>query len=206
MATATLEKLASDNGNKGKIVKIWVAGFPPMERRQVSYKKFMDAHPDIKEIAAFGTANNPALDAQTQMEAILKRYPNKGDITAVWAAWDEFAKGATQAIKQAGRDEIKVYGIDMSDEDLQLIQDKTSPWVASAAVDPKDIGRVQVRYLYQKLHGDKTPDTVVLNPVVVDRASLPSDKISTADLSKFVKGWGSSEQGYTDWMKAAEKK
>ncbi|GIP37957.1 methylthioribose-binding protein [Paenibacillus sp. J31TS4] len=206
LTAVTLDKLAADAGGKGTIVKIWVAGFPPMERRQAAYKEFMAKNPGIKEIAAFGNANNPMLDAQSQMEAILKKYPNKGDITAVWAAWDEFAKGAAQAIKQAGRTEIKVYGIDMSDEDLQLIQDKSGPWVASAAVDPKDIGRVQVRYLYQKLHGDQAPDKVVLPPVLVDRASLPEQKISTAELSKHVKGWGSSEQGYTDWLKAAEKK
>jgi simple sugar transport system substrate-binding protein len=207
MAESTLEQLAKDAGGKGNIVKVWVAGFAPMERRQLAYQDFQKKYPDIKEVAAFGTAKDPALDTQTQMEAILKKYPNKGDITAVWAAWDEFAKGAARAIQQAGRTEIKVYGIDLSDEDLQLLQDPKSPWVASAAVDPKDIGRVQVRYLYQKLHGDQTPEKVVLDPVYVSRDQLPKDKqVNTTQLSEFVKGWGGSQQGYTDWLKAAEKK
>ncbi|AJY77180.1 sugar ABC transporter substrate-binding protein [Paenibacillus beijingensis] len=200
MAELTLNQLKADIGGKGNIVKIWVAGFAPMERRQIAYKSFLEANPDIKEIAAFGDANNAALNAQTQMEAILKQNPEKGSISAVWASWDEFAKGATRAIQQAGRNEIKVYGIDMSDEDLQLIQDKTGPWVASAAVDPKDIGRVQVRYLYQKLHGDKTEDKVVLNAVNVSRDQLPDEKINTAQLSSYVKEWGSNEQGIADWM------
>ncbi|BFH61779.1 sugar ABC transporter substrate-binding protein [Paenibacillus azoreducens] len=199
MAELTLEQLKKDLGGKGNIVKVWVAGFAPMERRQISYGKFMKENPDIKEIAAFGTAQNAALDTQTQMEAILKQYP-KGEISAVWAAWDEFAKGAARAIQQAGRDEIKVYGIDMSDEDLQMIQDPKNPWVASAAVDPKDIGRVQVRYGYQKLHGDKTEDEVVLQPVYVSRDALPKEQISTTELSKYVKGWGESKQGLADWM------
>lgn len=201
MAEMTLERLAKDADGKGSIVKVWVAGFAPMERRQIAYQAFQEKYPDMKEIAAFGTANNPALDTQAQMEAILKQYPNKGDITAVWAAWDEFAKGATRAIEQAGRSEIKVYSIDMSDEDLQMMQSPDSPWVASAAVDPKDIGRVQVRYLYQKFHGDETPETVVLNPVFVHRESLPENQVSTTELSQYVEGWGSSEQGLTDWMK-----
>jgi simple sugar transport system substrate-binding protein len=206
MAESTLDQLAKDAGGKGNIVKVWVAGFAPMERRQLAYQAFQAKYPDIKEIAAFGTATDPALDTQAQMEAILKKYPNKGDITAVWAAWDEFAKGASRAIQQAGRTEIKVYGIDLSDEDLQLLEDPKSPWVASAAVDPKDIGRVQVRYLYQNLHGDKTPDKVVLDPVYVSRDQLPRDKqVSTTELSQYVKGWGGSEQGYTDWLKEAEK-
>ncbi|QYR19915.1 sugar ABC transporter substrate-binding protein [Paenibacillus sp. sptzw28] len=206
MAEMTLEQLAKDAGGKGTIVKVWVAGFAPMERRQIAYKAFLDKYPDIKEIAAFGNATNPALDTQTQMEAILRKYPNKGDITAVWASWDEFAKGATRAIQQAGRTEIKVYGIDMSDEDLQMIQDPASPWVASAAVDPKSIGRVQVRYLYQKFHGDKTEDIVVLSPSFVKREDLPKppEKVNTAQLDKYVKGWGSSEQGNTEWLKQLE--
>ncbi|MBW7473454.1 sugar ABC transporter substrate-binding protein [Paenibacillus oenotherae] len=206
MAEMTLEELAKDAGGKGSIVKVWVAGFAPMERRQLAYNAFQAKYPDIKEIAAFGNANNPALDTQAQMEAILTKYPNKGDITAVWTAWDEFAKGAARAIQQAGRTEIKVYGIDMSDEDLQMIQDPANPWVASAAVDPKDIGRVQVRYLYQKFHGDKTDDVVVLNPVFVHRDALPKppETVSTTKLNEYVEGWGNSEQGYTDWLKELE--
>jgi simple sugar transport system substrate-binding protein len=205
MAEMTLDKLAEDIGGNGNIVKIWVAGFAPMERRQIAYDAFLNKYTDIKEVAAFGAATaNTALDTQAQMEAILKQYPNKGDITAVWAAWDEFAKGAVRAIQQAGRDEIKVYGIDLSDEDLQLIQDPSSPWVASAAVDPKDIGRIQVRYLYQKLHGDETPENVVLDPVFVTRDALPAEQITTDQLHEYVQGWGKSEQGYTDWLKELE--
>jgi len=205
LAEFTLEKLAEEAGGKGNIVKVWVAGFPPMESRQISYKAFTEKYPDIKEIAAFGDASNPQLDTQNKMEAVLKQYPNKGDITAVWAAWDEFAKGASNAIKQAGRDEIKVYGIDLSDEDLKMIQDPTSPWVASAAVDPTSIGTVQVRYLYQKFHGDATDSVVQLEPVFVHRDALPKDKvITTAELSQYVEGWGSSDLGNTDYLKELE--
>lgn len=203
MAELTLERLAQDIGEEGNIVKVWVAGFAPMERRQIAYEAFQDKYPNIQEIASFGNASNPLLDTQSQMEALLKKYP-EGEIDAVWTAWDEFAKGASLAIQQAGRTEIKVYGIDMSDEDLQMIQDPENPWIASAAVDPTDIGRVQVRYLYQKFNGDETPEKVILEPVFVSVDSLPEEQISTEELSEHVDGWGSSVQGYTDWMKEIE--
>jgi simple sugar transport system substrate-binding protein len=192
LAELSLEKLAADNGNKGNIVKIWVAGFAPMEKRQITYEAFLKKYPDIKEVAAFGTAsNNTALDTQTQMEAILKKYPNKGDITAVWASWDEFAKGATRAIQQAGRTEIKVYGIDLSDEDLQLIQEANSPWVATAAVDPSNIGRIHAETVFKKIKGEQVPDSVKLNPVLVKQDDLPKDKkVTMGDLSQYVKEWG----------------
>jgi simple sugar transport system substrate-binding protein len=205
LAEMTLNEMAKDIGGKGNIVKVWVAGFAPMESRQISYKKFLEQYPDIKEIAAFGDASNPQLDTQNKLEAVLKKYPNKGDITAIWASWDEFAKGAANAVKQAGRDEIKIYGIDLSDEDLKMIQDPASPWVASAAVDPSSIGTVQVRYLYQKLHGDQTEATVELEPVFVKRDMLPTDKlVTTADLAQYVPGWGESDAGNTDYLQALE--
>ncbi|MDK8179472.1 sugar ABC transporter substrate-binding protein [Paenibacillus sp. UMB4589-SE434] len=207
MAEMTLEQLAQDIGGKGNIVKVWVAGYAPMERRQLAYEAFLKKYPDIKEIAAFGSVtSNTALDTQAKMEAILKQYPSKGEIAGVWAAYDEFAKGAARAIQQAGRTDIKVYGIDMSDEDLQMIQDKNNPWVGSAAVDPRDIGRIQVRYLYQQLHGEKPDEKVVLEPVFVKREDLPADKqVSTNELSQYVKGWSGSKQGEQDWMSEYKK-
>ncbi|BAH46090.1 MULTISPECIES: sugar ABC transporter substrate-binding protein [Brevibacillus] len=192
LAELSLEKLAADTNGKGNIVKVWVAGFAPMEKRQVTYEAFQKKYPDLKEIAAFGSAtNNTALDTQTQMEAILKKYPNKGDITAVWAAWDEFAKGATRAIQQAGRTEIKVYSIDLSDEDLQMIQAENSPWAATAAVDPSNIGRIHAQTVFQKIKGEQVPDNVKLNPVLVKQEDLPKDKkVTMGDLSQYVQEWG----------------
>ena len=205
MADMTLNKLKEDTNGEGNIVKIWVAGFAPMERRQVAYSKFLTDNPGIKEIAAFGAATaNTALDTQSQMEAILKQYPNEGDITAVWAAWDEFAKGAVRAIEQAGRTDIKVYSIDMSDEDLQMMQEENGPWAASAAVDPMDIGRIQVRYAYQKINGESPEEHVVLEPVFVDVTKLPSEKVTTNELHEYIEGWGVSDQGYSTALKDLE--
>ncbi|MEW9110316.1 sugar ABC transporter substrate-binding protein [Cytobacillus gottheilii] len=207
MAEMTLNKLAEDAGGKANIVKIWVAGFAPMERRQIAYEQFMQSNPDIKEVASFGAATaNTALDTQSQMEAILKQFPNEGDITAVWAAWDEFAKGAVRALEQAGRTDIKVYGIDMSDEDLQMIQAENSPWAATAAVDPKDIGRIQVRYLYQKINGESPEDKIILDPVFVEKSKLPDHSITTGELHEYIDGWGVSDQGYTADLKELEGK
>lgn len=204
MAELTLEALKEDIGGEGNIVRVWVAGFAPMERRYEVYERFMNENPGIEEIATFGNASNPNLDSEAQMQSILTQYPNPGDIAAVWTTWDEFAKGAARAIQASGRDEIKLYGIDLSDEDLQIIQDPESPWIATAAVDPSDIGRVQARILYQLFNGDQPEASIVLDPVFVSRDQLPEHEVSTSELSEYVEGWGASEQGYLDWMKELE--
>jgi simple sugar transport system substrate-binding protein len=205
LAWKTLKTLAEDLNGKGEIVTIWVGGFTPMERRHVIYDAFKKRYPNIKEVAKFGTASaNTALDTQTQMEAILKKYPNKGDIDAVFATWDEFAKGAVRAIQQAGRTEIKVYGIDLSDEDLQLIQQENSLWVATTATDPAEVGRVQVRFAYQKIAGEQTPNIYSLEPHLVKRSDLPNQTITMNQLGDYVTGWGESKVAYSPWMKTLE--
>ena len=104
LAWRSLKALAEDLDGEGNIVTIWVGGFTPMERRHTIYDAFLKRYPGIQEVAKFGSAtNNTALDTQSQMEAILKKYP-EGEIDAVFAMWDEFAKGASRAIKQAGRE------------------------------------------------------------------------------------------------------
>ncbi|WP_240371773.1 sugar ABC transporter substrate-binding protein [Anoxybacteroides rupiense] len=205
LAWKTLKTLAEDLNGEGKIVTIWVGGFTPMERRYVIYDAFKKRYPSIKEIAKFGNASsNTALDTQTQMEAILKKYPNKGDIDAVFATWDEFAKGATRAIQQAGRTEIKVYGIDLSDEDLQMIQQPDSPWVATTATDPAEVGRVQVRFAYQKIAGEKTPSIYSLEPHLLKKTDLPNQQVTMGDLHQYITGWGQSNVALSPWMKTLE--
>lgn len=201
LAWNSLRSMAQDLNGKGEIVYVWVGGFTPMERRNVMYEAFKKRYPGIKEIARFGNASqNTALDTQSQMEALLQKYPNKGDIDAVFAPWDEFAKGVTRAIKQAGRDEIKVYGIDLSDEDLQLMQEENSPWTSTAATDPADVGKLQVRFLYQKIAGEETPQIYSVQPHLVEKEDLPKSKVSMSDVGKYVDGWGQSDAGTSPWM------
>ncbi|MFB6585847.1 sugar ABC transporter substrate-binding protein [Bacillus thuringiensis] len=206
LAWKSLKTLAEDLNGQGNIAVVWVGGFAPMERRKVIIDAFYKRYPNIKEVARFGTAsNNTPLDTQTQVEALLKKYPKKGDLQAIFASWDEFAKGAVKALEQAGRTDIKVYGIDLSNEDLQLMQKENSPWAATAATDPAEVGKVQVRFLYKKIAGEQTPDIYSLEPYLVKKNSLPKENITMDQLSKYINGWGDSKDAYSPWMKKLEK-
>ena len=98
----------------------------------------------FKEVDRYGTADNPSVSTQNAVAALLTKHP-KGEIDAIFATWDAFAIGATRALVEAGRTEIKIYGIDVSNTDLQAMQEENSPWVATAAVDPKMIGAVNCK-------------------------------------------------------------
>lgn len=78
LAWKSLKTLAEDLNGQGNIAVVWVGGFAPMERRNVIIDAFYKRYPNIKEVARFGTAsNNTPLDTQTQVEALLKKYPKK---------------------------------------------------------------------------------------------------------------------------------
>ncbi|KIL43485.1 protein: sugar ABC-type transporter, substrate-binding protein/ transcriptional regulator, lacI family [Jeotgalibacillus alimentarius] len=207
LAWGTLKQLAQDIDGEGNIVYVWAGGFTPLERRNVIYEAFLEHYPNIEEVARFGSvSNNTALDSQNQMEAVLKKYPEEGSIDAVFAPYDEFAKGVTRAIQQAGRDEIKVYGIDLSDEDLQIMQAENSPWVTTAATDPAEVAGVQVRFLYQKIAGEETPSIYALDPSVVNVSDLPDEPVTMADVGQHIEGWGSPNAARSPWMDALEAK
>jgi simple sugar transport system substrate-binding protein len=113
----------------------------------------------------------------------------------VWATWDEFAKGAAQAIKDAGRTEIKLYGIDVSNEDLKYLQDPNSPWIETVAVDPRSIAKVQLRLLVRAIKGDKIPERYALTPRLITKTMLPKDvRVTMDNLHKYVPDWGGTEE------------
>jgi len=146
---------------------------------------------------------NTSVETQNAVAAMLAKYP-KGQIDAIFATWDAFAIGAARALIEAGRTEIKIYGIDVSNADLQIMQEENSPWVATAAVDPKMIGAVNVRLLAKKLAGEATPATVNLEANLIDQETLKksSSTVNMATLADIIPGWGQTDAFEEDWMKS----
>ncbi len=54
----------------------------------------------------------------------LAKYP-EGTVDAIWGSWDEMAKGAYRALKEAGRTDIKLISIDVSNQDMNLMREPT---------------------------------------------------------------------------------
>ncbi len=208
LASLSLNKLIQEHNGKANIIYLWVDGFPPMVRRNKIYKELLAKYPGIKEIERFGVANaNTSVDTQNAVAAMLAKHP-KGEIDAIWATWDAFAIGATRAVKEAGRNEIKIYGIDVSNADLQAIQEKGSPWAVTAAVDPKLIGSVNMRILAKKLAGEETPKTYDLEAALITQDKLAAAKsaVNMQTLAELIPGWGKSNAFLEPWMQALKSK
>lgn len=203
LAALSLDQLIKDFNGEANIAYLWVDGFPPMVRRNAVYKEKLEKNPGIKEIDRFGVAAaDTSVQTQNAVQAMLKKYP-KGELDAIYATWDAFAIGATRAIKEAGREEIKIYGIDVSNADLQLIQEKGSPWSYTAAVDPALIGAGNVRILAKKLAEEETPQTYAFEASLISQQDLQTTEssINMENLSGVIDGWGKSSDFEEDWMK-----
>ncbi|MFD2442797.1 sugar ABC transporter substrate-binding protein [Bacillus sp. CGMCC 1.16607] len=203
LATLAMEQLIEDHDGKANIVYLWVDGFAPMIRRNVIYKEKLANYPGIKEIERFGVA---AADTSEQTKnavtAMLNKHP-KGEIDAIFATWDAFAIGAVDAIKEAGRDEIKIYGIDVSNTDLKFMQEQNNPWKFTAAVDPKLIGAINLRMVAKKIAGEETPQKYDLEAYLISQEELQVSKqpVEMTTLASVLPGWGLSTELEEDWMK-----
>jgi len=207
IAEMALTRLLADTHGQANLVLVWVPGYAPMDKRMATYTQMMAAAPGLHEIERFGkVTNNTALQTEVAMSEVLKNHP-KGTIDAVWATWDEFARGATNAIRKAGRTEIKLYGIDIANEDLEMIQDPQSPWIATVGCPAAAVGRVQVRMLGYRIAGRSVPPTYSLEPVLVAREMLPSGtKVSLETLHEFVPAFGDTTAFTDPWIVSLKEK
>ncbi|WP_100333164.1 sugar ABC transporter substrate-binding protein [Bacillus alkalisoli] len=203
LASLALDQLVADFNGEANIVYLWVDGFPPMVRRNNVYTQVLAENSGLKEVERFGVAAaDTSVQTQNAVAAMLNKHP-KGSIDAIFATWDAFAIGAARAIREAGRDEIKIYGIDVSNADLQEIQSEGSSWKYTAAVDPKTIGAVNLRILAKKLAGEETPQHFDLDAALISQDELreASEPVNMVNLNNIVEGWGTSTVFEEDWMK-----
>lgn len=188
-----MERMIEDTGGEADFVLIWIGGFVPMDLRMEVYEEMLPNNPGLKELARFGVAGvGTDMRTEFQMKEVLDLYP-QGTIDAVIATWDEYAKGAARAIMAKKRSEIRLYGIDISESVLQMIQDPDNPWQATVCVDSKALGKTQVRMVAHAMLGGALPKKYVLQPVLVTKSMLPKHKaITMADLGNYVPGWDTS--------------
>ncbi|NKX49584.1 substrate-binding domain-containing protein, partial [Arthrobacter deserti] len=134
--------LAEDIGGKGQVlVSNGFPGVAPCRIRYNELKLVLEDYPNIKLIQPElqdkyeGTVE----DAKQQDNDALRRLP-EGQIDAVWSCWDIPQIGAAQAIDTAGRDEIKVYGVDAEPGALDMIADPDSSYTGTVAQQTKAMG------------------------------------------------------------------
>jgi simple sugar transport system substrate-binding protein len=72
-------------------------------------------------------------------------------------------------------------------------------WIATAAVDPKLIGIVDMRLLAKKFAGEETPDEYDLEAKLIRQSDLKPDT-TMQTLNEVIPGWGDSDAFNEPWM------
>jgi simple sugar transport system substrate-binding protein len=178
LAQSVLDQLVDDTAGEAQVIYVYVAGFAPLDRRNAVWEDVQADNPGLQQVAQIGVVNdNTAADVADQAKAALQANPG---VTAIFAPYDEFAKGATLAIQELGlEDTVKVYGADISTADIEVITAENSPWVATAATDPANVGAVTIRAAYLLATGGDVEPAIEIPPTLITRAALIEAGVTT---------------------------
>lgn len=114
-------------GGKGTVIALTHRPHPGVVKRCEAFDEIIKEYPDITLITEQHVpAEQPINDAQDIVANLLTANSETDSITAIFAAWDEPAIGATKALQEAGRDEVIVTGVDGNEQAVELINDGTN--------------------------------------------------------------------------------
>ena len=114
------------------------------------------------EVLGSQTANFDRTEGMSVMENMLQAY---GDIQAVFAANDEMALGAVEAISASGKD-IMVVGFDATDDAIEAI--KAGRMDATIAQQPALIGKTAVENAAKLIAGQSIPTSIPVEVTLVN--------------------------------------
>lgn len=170
MAAETAAYVVNRIGGEGRVVMFTFDPFPPVQQRGVVADAIFGNYPDIEVVDRVtpDVQDGGIADSRAKMEAILAANPEPGSIAAVWAAWDQPALGALQAIEAAGRGEegIVITGIDANPQAREAIAAGGS-FEASVAQDFVGIGAAAADAVARALAGEEIREPVIYVPTTL---------------------------------------
>lgn len=178
MAAETAVYVANRIGGEGNVVMFTFDPFPPVQVRGVVADAIFGNFPDIDVIDRItpDVSDGGIADSRAQMEAVLSANPEPGSIAAVWAAWDQPALGALQAIEAAGRSEegIVITGIDANPQARDAIA-AGGNFEASVAQDFVGIGQTTADTVARLLAGEDLRQRVIYVPTELVTAGTAAE-------------------------------
>lgn len=170
MAAETSVYVANRIAGKGNVIMFVFDAFPPVQIRGVVADAVFGNFPDIKVIDRVtpDVQDGGIADSRAKMEAILAANPEPGSIAAVWAAWDQPALGALQAIEAAGRQNegIVISGIDANPQARDAIS-AGGNFEVSVAQDFNGIGKAAFAAAADAIAGNPAKSKVIYVPTVL---------------------------------------
>lgn len=121
------------------------------------------------EVLDRADVNGEKEKAKEAMGEFLEKYPK---IDAVMCGNDQVALGALEAVKESGREGIRIYGVDGSPDVKQEIAKPDSPMTATGAQSPIRIGKAAAETGIAILDGEKFETTTYEDTFLIDKGNV----------------------------------
>jgi len=122
MALPIVEMMVEDLGGKGEVLALTYRTGEVCRNREVVMDEILAKHPDINVTKNEVRIPGYFEDGAQYATAWLALHPAGSGPLAIWGCWDDPSIGAISALRQAGRDDVKVYGINGNAQALENIQ------------------------------------------------------------------------------------
>jgi ribose transport system substrate-binding protein len=122
MAAPVIEQMLADLGNKGSVLALTYRTGEVCRNREVVLDEMLAEHPEITVTKNEVRIPGYFEDGAQYANAWLASHPAGEENLAIWGCWDDPAIGAIGALRQQGRDDVKVYGINGNAQALENIK------------------------------------------------------------------------------------
>ena len=167
-------QMAQDMHGEGKALVF--NGFytvPVCKIRYDQLRYVMEAFPRIEliEPELVDVIPDTVRQAYIDVTGMLARFGPDSGLKAIWACWDRPMVGATLAVTDAGRPEVRTYGVDGSPEYVAMVASPDSPAAAVAAQQPYRIGVAAALNVARYLSGRPVPPVTFVPAVMITKAN-----------------------------------
>ncbi len=140
---------------KGTVIALTHRPHPGVAKRCTAFDEIIKDYPDIKMITEQHIeVPGPIENSRKVMENLILSNSEKDSVTAIWCAWDEPAIGATQALQDAGRDEVIVVGVDGNSQAVEMINQGTN-LTATVAQNFEGMAEIVVTEMAKMFNGEE---------------------------------------------------
>jgi len=172
IALPVIEKLVADLGGKGSVLALTYRTGEVCRNRETLLDEVLAKNPDIEVTKNEVRIPGYFEDGAQYANAWLASHPAGEGNLAIWGCWDDPAIGAIGSLRQQGRDDVKVYGVNGNAQAIENI--KNGHMTATAWEDSRTEGYDMVKLLAEiKKAGDGwTPKAVEVPAVLITQDNV----------------------------------
>ncbi|WP_343713225.1 sugar ABC transporter substrate-binding protein [Inquilinus sp.] len=172
LAQPVIDKLVADLGGKGSVLALTYRTGEVCRNREALFDEIIAKHPDIKVTKNEVRIPGYFQDGAEYANAWLASHPAGDENLAIWGCWDDPAIGAIGSLRQQGRDDVKVYGVNGNAQAIENI--RNGHMDATAWEDSYTEGHQMVKLLVdiKAGTGSWTPKAVEVPAVLVTKETV----------------------------------